>query len=237
MLSARASLIVLASLAVGLAACGSEPPPPSEVPPPPTEPAPPPPEATPPPEPAASAAPTAAQPPPAPPLTDEQIAAITAAADTGGIDQGKAAATQAKDATGSMFAALMVAHHGEAKKKNEALVKKAKITPADSDMSKALAADSTKLVESWKDLKGPDFDKAYIDAQVKNHQSVLDAIDKQILPAVKNAELKAALEGFRPKVEAHLKEAKDIQTALAAAPAPAAATSATPAAGAAPAKK
>jgi len=234
MMSARASLIVLASLAVGLAACGSEPPPPAEVPPPPAEPAPPP-EAAPPPEPAASAAPTAAQPPPAPPLTDEQIVAITAAADTGEIDQGKAAATKAKDAKVKKFAAMMVNHHGEAKKKHEALAKKAKITPADSDMSKALAADSTKLVDSWKDLKGPDFDKAYIDAQVKNHQAVLEAIDKQIMPAVKNAELKAALEAFRPKVEAHLKEAQDIQAALAAAPAPAA--SGTPAAGAPPAKK
>ena len=245
MTAQRASLIVLASaLALGLAACGGDPPPPPEAPvapePPPATPAPEPAPA-PAPEPAPAASPAPAPPPAPPALTDEQIFAVTAAADTGEVDQAKLAQTKAKDAKVKKFAAMMVQHHGEAKKKNEALAKKLKITAAESDTSKALVAESQKLIESWKELKGPDFDKAYIDAQVKEHQTVLDTIDKQILPNAKNAELKAAVEAFRPKVEAHLKEATEIQKALAAAPAPAAgatpggAPSAAPAAGAAPA--
>jgi putative membrane protein len=230
MTAPRASLIVLASLAIGLAGCGGDPPPPAEAPanpepPPPANPEPPPAN----PEPASSGqAGTAPAPAPAPPpLTDEQIAAITVAADTGEIDQAKAAQGKAKDAKVKKFAQTMITHHGESKKKIEGIVKKAKLTPADNDMSTKLAGDSKAAIDSWKDLKGADFDKAYIDAQVKNHQAVLDALDKQILPAVKNEELKKQIEGFRPKVEAHLKEAQDIQAHLAAAPA--AATPATPA--------
>lgn len=234
MTAPRASLIVLASLAIGLGACGGDPPPPAEAPvtpepPPPANPEPPPPVD---PAPAATTAPTAAPPPPAPPpLTDEQIVAITAAADTAEIDQAKSAQGKAKHAKVKKFAQMMIQHHGEAKRKNEGIVKKAKITPADNDMSTKIAGDMKAQIDGWKDLKGPDFDKAYIDAQVKNHQAVLEAMDKQILPAVKNEELKKALEAFRPKVEAHLKEAQDIQAVLAALPPPAdkGATPATPA--------
>jgi putative membrane protein len=217
-------LIAPATLALALVACGGEAPPPETPAPPPEAPA------APPPEPAAANPPPAADtgpapapaPPPAPPLTDEQIAAITVAADSGEIDQAKMAQGKAKDAKVKKFAQQMIQHHGEAKKKAEGIVKKAKITPAESDTSKQISSESQKLLDSWKDLKGPDFDKSYMDAQVKEHSMVLDVIDKQILPAVKNPDLKAAVEAFRPKVEAHLKDAKDIQAALAAAPAPAA---------------
>ena len=225
MMARHASFSLLASvLALGITACGGEPepkapetpatPPPVENPAPPANP-----------EPAASAAPAPTAeptPPPAPPLTDEQIVAITWAANAGEVDQAKVAQKQGKDAKVKKFAATMIAHHGEANTKQKKLTDKAKITPADSDMSKQLAGDSQKLIDSWKDLKGPDFDKAYMDAQVKEHQAVLDALDQKALPAVKNADLKTLLTEVRGKVEAHLKEAKDIQAALAAAPAPAA---------------
>jgi putative membrane protein len=183
------------------------------------------------PGPAASSGPAEPPAPAAAPLTDEQIAAVTTTANTGEVEQAKVAQKQGKDAKVKAFAAKMIAHHNQANAAQKKITDKAKITPADSDMSKQLAGDSQKLIDSWKDLKGPEFDKAYIDAQVKNHQAVLDAIDQKILPAVKNADLKKDITDFRPKVEAHLKEAQDIQKALEAAPAPAAGGDKKPAGG------
>jgi hypothetical protein len=43
---------------------------------------------------------------------------------------------------------------------------------------------------------------------------VLDAIDKQMLPAAQNAALKAELEKVRGAVEMHLSKAKEIQAGL-----------------------
>jgi predicted outer membrane protein len=54
---------------------------------------------------------------------------------------------------------------------------------------------------------------------VKAHEDTLNAIDAKLLPNVKHADLKAQLQDLRPKVEEHLKQAKDLQASLAAGPA------------------
>ena len=159
-------------------------------------------------------APTSSPTPSEPALSDEQIAKITATAHDGEIAAGKLAATNAKDPKVKKFAAMMVKHHGEELKKEEALAKKAKIMPGDSPVSMQMAKDNESTATTLKGLKGAEFDKAYMDAQVKGHQDVLDAIDKKLLPAAQNADLKAAITAFRPVVETHLKDAKEILAGL-----------------------
>src|SRR3982074_1839076 len=76
-----------------------------------------------------SAAPQTQATPPAPAapapqaavLTDEQIAAITDAANTAEIAQAKIAETRSKDPGVKRFAAMMIRHHGEAKQKQAKL--------------------------------------------------------------------------------------------------------------------
>jgi putative membrane protein len=164
---------------------------------------------------AAPAPPAGDAEPKAPPLTDEQIAAIASTADKGEIEQAKLAQTTSKDAGVKKFAGMMVAHHGDNQKKMTALLQKQKITPQDNPISTQLAGDSAKLVETLKGQKGKDFDRAYIDAQVKEHSQVLDMLDNKLIPSAKNAEFKAALQAFRPKVEEHLKAAQELQSGLA----------------------
>jgi putative membrane protein len=145
--------------------------------------------------------------PSTPSLTDEQIAAITDAANSAEIAQAKLAETKSKNAEVKRFAAMMIKHHGEAKTKQAKL----KLQPADSPDSTALNSDASSTLESLKKDTGKDFDKAYIDAQVDGHQKVLDTINQKLLPNVKNADLKAYLDEIKPRVEDHLKQAKEIQ--------------------------
>jgi putative membrane protein len=49
---------------------------------------------------------------------------------------------------------------------------------------------------------------------VTYHQSVLDAIDKTLIPSAKNKELKALLVKVRPAFVAHLEHAKQLQGSL-----------------------
>ncbi|HEU4536114.1 MAG TPA: DUF4142 domain-containing protein, partial [Polyangiaceae bacterium] len=146
------------------------------------------------------------------------IAAVTAASHTAEIDAGKLAQTKAKDGRVKKFAAMMVSHHGDAKKKQDKLLTKEKLAPAESPVSAKVKSDSESAVASLKSATGVEFDKAYIDSQVKMHEDTLNALDTKLLPNVKHADLKAQLQEFRPKVEEHLKQAKELQTSLAAGP-------------------
>ena len=65
-----------------------------------------------------------------------------------------------------------------------------------------------------KKLKGAEFDRAYIDHEVTYHQTVIDALDKTLVPNAKNEELKALLIKVRPAFVAHLEHAKSIQAKL-----------------------
>jgi putative membrane protein len=183
----------------------------------------PPPAAPPPAETAPNAGMGAEAPPGLPPMTaiplsDAQIAAIDGAANRGEVEQGKLAVGKAKDAKVKKFAAMMVSHHGDANTADVALLKKQNLTPEESTTSTQLTLESSRLVESLRALTGTEFDKAYMDAQVKEHTALLEAMDGKLLPAVKDADIKAGITAMRAKVEAHLKEAQAIQTSLNAAP-------------------
>jgi putative membrane protein len=141
------------------------------------------------------------------PLSDRQIAAVTDLANTTEIAQAKLAESKSKDPGVKRFAAMMIAHQSAAKQKQAKL----KLETAESSVSSALQADAASTLDALKTDKGADFDKAYIAAQVDGHQKVLDAINDKLLPSVKNADLKAYLEEIKPRVEQHLKQAKQLQ--------------------------
>ena len=141
------------------------------------------------------------------PLTDEQIAAITDAANSAEIAQAKLAQSKSKDAAVKQFAAMMISHHGEAKQKQAKL----KLKPAESGVSTAMQVDADATMNALKADNGKDFDQAYITAQVTGHQKVLDTINDKLLPNAKSPELKAYLEEIKPRVEDHLKQAKQLQ--------------------------
>jgi putative membrane protein len=175
----RAAVAVLASaLVLALAAaCGTSSTPPAESLPPPVDETMMTTQTAPPPEPPAAPPPAVAATPPPPPveqaLTDAQIAGIAIAAHLGEVEQGRVAQTKGADARIKRYAATMIQHHGDAAKATEKALAKSGLKTAESDLSMKLAGDSQALVESWKTVKGTDFDKAYIDAQVRQHGDVL----------------------------------------------------------------
>jgi putative membrane protein len=140
-------------------------------------------------------------------LTDEQIAAITDDANSAEIEQAKLAEDKAKDSSVKGFASKMVRHHTEAKDKQAKLALKT----AMSSLSTAMEKDAADTLSKLKSASGSSFDTTYMNAQVEEHQKVLDAIDQQLLPAVKAENLKTYLNDLRPTVASHLADAKRIQ--------------------------
>lgn len=145
---------------------------------------------------------------------DAQIAGIVVAANTFDINAGQLAEKMSKDAGVKSFARQMVTDHTGVNKQASALVKKLKVTPADSDLSKSLKTGGDANLAKLRTLKGKDFDKAYVDHEVAYHQSVIDALDKTLIPNAKNAELKDTLVKTRPAFVAHLEHAKQLQSTM-----------------------
>jgi putative membrane protein len=94
------------------------------------------------------------------------------------------------------------------------LVTKLKVTPVESDASKALASGGTDTRATLEKLDGDAFDKAYVDNEVAYHEAVIGVLKTQLIPSATNQELKDALVGVQPAFDAHLQHAKQIQATL-----------------------
>ena len=148
------------------------------------------------------------------PLTDGEIVQVTSAANNGEIEMAQLAAKSATNADVKSFAAMMLTQHRDMETKGKALATKAKITPADNDASTALKSDVASVVTNLKSQKGKEFDKAYMEAQVKAHRDVLNLFDNKLLPNAQNGDLKTLLTDARGHVAAHLAKAEEIQGKL-----------------------
>jgi putative membrane protein len=148
------------------------------------------------------------------PVNDAQIASIVVTANQVDIDAGKLAAERASKPEVKKFGELMVTDHTGVNKAAVELVTKLKVTPQDNPTSQSLKAGGDKNLANLKTLKGAAFDKAYVDQEVAYHQSVIDAVDKVLIPGASNAELKALLVKVRPAFVAHLEHAKKLQASL-----------------------
>src|SRR5215471_506609 len=147
--------------------------------------------------------------------TDEQILQALHTANSGEIEQAKLAQRKSKNAQVKHFASMMVKEQTAADRKGKEVAKTMHVSPSVSSISSSLESDARQQTSSMSSRTGADFDRAYMDAQVKEHQSLLDLIDNQLLPNAKAAEVKAHLQTVRSTVQSHLKEAQDIQRKLA----------------------
>ena len=146
--------------------------------------------------------------------TDPQIAAIVVAANQVDIDAGKLATSKAHSKEVKAFAQQMITDHTGVNKLATELVNKLKVKPEENDTSRSIKQGGDDNLAKLKKLKGTEFDRAYIDHEVTYHQTVIDALDKTLVPNAKNDELKTLLIKVRPAFVAHREHAKSIQAQL-----------------------
>jgi putative membrane protein len=146
--------------------------------------------------------------------TDPQIAAIVVTANQVDIDAGELAVKKAHDKQVQAFAQQMITDHTGVNKQATALVTKLKVKPEQNDTSRSLKKGGDDNLAKLNALKGAEFDRAYIDHEIVYHQSVIDALDKTLVPNAKSEELKALLIKVRPAFVAHLEHAKSLQARI-----------------------
>lgn len=147
-------------------------------------------------------------------LNDNEIIGLINKVNDVEVSIGKVAVDKGQDDSVKKFAAKMVAEHTASNVKITALEAKTKLSRAESDVSKTLEKNANTAIESLKNAKSSDFDKAYMDNQVTMHQQVLNTLDQNLIPSVQNTDLKSFLQSTRDQIASHLKEAQDIQSGL-----------------------
>ncbi len=147
-------------------------------------------------------------------LADPQIAQIALTANSGDSARGKIAEQKATNPQVKAFAREMVTDHSGLNKKAVALAKKLNVTPQQSAADSDLVSKVTSMNNDLQGKTGKDFDKTYMDQEVQIHQLVLDDLDKNLIPAAQNADLKQLLQTARGVVQGHLQKAQQIQGTL-----------------------
>ncbi len=143
-------------------------------------------------------------------LNDAQLAAVIQAIGQGEIQAAQLAQQKGTSPEVKRFARDMLTAHRNMMNEDQSVLSQAQITPSDNAVSQQLRTDSQGEMSTLEGMRGRDFDREYIDSQIKDHNKAIELIDR-IIPNVKNAQLKAQLQNARPRLEAHLREAERLQ--------------------------
>jgi putative membrane protein len=142
---------------------------------------------------------------------DTGDAAFAAKAAAGGMTEialSKVAAQQATSQKIKDFAGMMVTDHSAAGDKLAAIAKAKGIA-----LPTSLDSDTQNMISDMSKKTGKDFDKAYVDKMVKDHEATLDAFKKE-QTMVKDTALKAFITGTIPVVQKHLEAIKAIKSGM-----------------------
>jgi putative membrane protein len=147
-------------------------------------------------------------------VTDRQIAKVLEMANKAEMDTAKLAKFKTKSAAVDDLAKHMLNDHKKNNSETLALCKKLKLMPEKSELSKEIEKTAAQNMLSLRQMKGADFDRAYVAEQIAMHQKLVDNIDQVLLPGAQNPELKKLLEKTRPTVVAHIAHAKNVQAQI-----------------------
>ncbi len=133
-------------------------------------------------------------------------------ANTAEIQTSELATKQARSPAVKKFATTLLTDHRQNLAELEKLAKQkgVDLVPA----AGGNTARDTAGVLALRSLKGTDFDTAFVAGQLEAHQTNLDAIENQMLPAAQDAEVKQYLQKTQTAMQKHLVALQEIQGQL-----------------------
>jgi putative membrane protein len=147
-------------------------------------------------------------------LTDAQIAHAAYTADLIDIRYAHLALALSTSEDVRAFAETMIRDHTAVNAKALELLTKLGVAPEDNFLSQALNAGADKIVAEFVLLKGAEFDRAYAANELAYHQAVNGIVDKDFLPNIENAEVKALFGQASGIFHAHEHDAEALVAAV-----------------------
>jgi len=145
--------------------------------------------------------------------TDANVVDVLTVANQGEVDYSQVGVQKATNASVKQFAQLMVKDHNTMLDAVKGLASKLNVTPAANDKVNDLQKENQKDITDLNAKTGKDFDKEFMEEQVDMHQETLDLLN-DLDGRTSNADLKTAIAEAKPKVQAHLDQAKMIKDKL-----------------------
>jgi len=143
--------------------------------------------------------------------TDANVVDVLTVANQGEVDYSQIGAEKATRADVKKYAQMMVKDHGTMLDAVKSLATRLNVTPATNDKANDLKEENTKDINDLNGKTvGKDFDNEFMEEQVDMHQETLDLLT-DLDSRTTNADLKAAIAEARPKVQAHLDQAKALK--------------------------
>ena len=147
-------------------------------------------------------------------LGDNQIINIMMTVDKGEIAAAEEATKRQVSPAVDLYAKYLIQQHQKNLEKLTQLTQQLGIEPKESDLSNSMIANGHQGLKALDELQGKAFDKAFVDAMVKDHQEGLQLIDTKLIPQTQNPQLKVFVVQFRNMVFAHLEKGLEVQRSL-----------------------
>ena len=134
-------------------------------------------------------------------------------ANTSEITLGRLASQKAASPAVKQIARRLISDHTKNRQQLKALAQKLNLslTPARGGNASAISeADSSAFPAELEGKSGPEFDRAYVQHEIGDHQSNIDKIQNQLLPAAQDQQVKAYLQQTLTEMQGHLAELKNV---------------------------
>jgi putative membrane protein len=128
------------------------------------------------------------------------------------IQLSKLAAMKASSPKVKRVANKLAADHAKNREEERALAQKLNVALTPAAGGEEAAANGLPLGLQGK--TGLDFDKAFVEHEIKEHEVHIEKLQNQLLPATQNAEMKAYLQRTLGAIEGHLADLKQVQQQL-----------------------
>jgi putative membrane protein len=150
-----------------------------------------------------------------PALDDATIMAILDNANTADIETGKVAAQRGHTNEVRQFGAMLARDHQMVRQQGRDLAMKLGIIPT-APSGEQSAQDHAAVMRRLSGLQGREFDSAFLQHEVRFHETTIATIENTLLPAITNEELRGMVVKVAPAFKAHLDMARHLGIQLAA---------------------
>jgi putative membrane protein len=147
-------------------------------------------------------------------VTPEGVLSQMNVANTAEIQLSTLASKKASSASVKQIAKKLAADHTKNRQEVRSLAQKLNVNLTSSQGGSVTAADSAAMPADLQEKSGRDFDKAFVQHEIDDHQSNIEKIESQILPSLQNEQIKTYLQKTVSEMQAHLSSLKQVQQQL-----------------------
>lgn len=145
---------------------------------------------------------------------DGEIIAFLIAVDEHEVAAANDASQKKSESRVDEYAQMLKKDHSKHLEETQKLSSMLKIQPMETSTIEKLKTQSNTDLSKLSQLRGGDFDHAYINQMVKDHTNALKHIDNHYMKAVSETQLESHLKATHATISAHLLEAKRIQGSI-----------------------